>query len=150
MCRERGDDIYLTAGTGVQSYTNKKLIYKHNKTKCVATPYRKRSVRISREPYDSTKDCLFCGNKVETSKVSFDYDHYSCVRTFACCKTSPFSDEVTHHHRNKCRHKCQYSEPFHREHRRGDEHGRASCVLVFAQTHECSEDTSINQSRHSR
>ena len=39
-------------------------------------------LRISREPYDSTKDCLFCGNKVETSKVSFDYDHYSCVRTF--------------------------------------------------------------------
>ena len=86
-CVERGDDIHLTAGTGVQSYTNKKLIYKHNKTKCVATPSRKRRVRISREPYDSTKDCLFCGNKVETSKVSFDYDHYSRVRTFACCKT---------------------------------------------------------------
>ena len=59
-CVERGDDTHLTAGTGVHkscrsSYTNKKLIYKHNKTKCVATPSRKRSVRISREPYDSTK-----------------------------------------------------------------------------------------------
>ena len=90
-CVERGDDIHLTAGTGVHkscrsSYTKKTLIYKHNKTKCVATPSRKRSVRISREPYDSKKTCLFCGNKVETSKVSFDYDHYSCVRTFACCK----------------------------------------------------------------
>ena len=62
------------------SYTKKKLIYKHNKTKCVATPSRKRSVRLSRKPYDSKN--LFCGNKVETSKVSFDYDHYSCVRTF--------------------------------------------------------------------
>ena len=76
------------------SYTNKKLTDKHNRTKCIATPSRKRSVRISREPYDSTKDCLFCGNKVETSKVSFDYDHYSCVKTFTfvdqiltCCKT---------------------------------------------------------------
>ena len=81
------DDIHLKAGTGVHkssrlSYTNKKLIDKHNRTKCIATPSRKRSVRISREPYDSTKDCLFCGNKVETSKVSFDYDHYSCVKTF--------------------------------------------------------------------
>ena len=86
-CIERGDDIHFTAGTGVHkscrsSYMNKKLIYKHNKTKCVATPYRKRSVRIAREPYDNTKYCLFCGNKVETSKVSFDYDPYSCVRTF--------------------------------------------------------------------
>ena len=53
------------------SYTNKKLIYKHNKTKCVGTPSRKRNVRIAREPYDSTKDCLFCGNKVETSKVNY-------------------------------------------------------------------------------
>ena len=80
-CVERGDDIHLTAGTGVQSYTNKNLIYKHNKTKCVATPLA-REVYESRENlYDSTKDCLFCGNKVETSKVSFDYDHYSCVRT---------------------------------------------------------------------
>ena len=35
-CVERGDDIHLTAGTGVQSYTNKELIYKNNKTKCVA------------------------------------------------------------------------------------------------------------------
>ena len=97
-CVERGDDIHLTAGTGVHkscrsSYTNKKLIYKHNNTKCVATPSRKRSARILREPYDSTKEQI-CGNKVETSKVSFDYDHYSCVRTFTCvdqiltrCKT---------------------------------------------------------------
>ena len=60
-CVERGDDIHLTAGTGVHkscrsSYTNKRIIYKHNKTKCVATPSRKRSVGISREPYGSTKD----------------------------------------------------------------------------------------------
>ncbi len=72
-CVERGDDIHLTAGTGVHkschsSYTGKKLIYKHNKTKCVATPSRKRSVRISREPYDSTKDCLFVGTKLRRAK----------------------------------------------------------------------------------
>ena len=68
-CVERGDDIHLTAGTGVHkscrsSYTKKNLIYKHNKTKCVATPSRKRSVRFSREPYDSTK----VGTKLRRAK----------------------------------------------------------------------------------
>ena len=48
-------------------------------------PHLAREVYASRE--NQTIDTIvqkttFCGNKVETSKVSFDYDNYSCVRTF--------------------------------------------------------------------
>ena len=48
----------------------------------VSQPHLARVMYASRVPYDSTKDCLSCGNKIETSKVSFDYHHYSCVKTF--------------------------------------------------------------------
>ena len=66
---------------------------------------------------------------------------------------SPFSDEVTL--RNiitgiNADTNVNVQNLFHRGQRRGDEHGRASCALVFAQTHQCSEDTNINQIRHSR
>ena len=42
-CVERGDDIHLTAGTGMHkscrlSYTNKKLIYKHTQNKVCRNP----------------------------------------------------------------------------------------------------------------
>ena len=96
-CVERGDDIHLIAGTGVQSYTNKKLIYKHNKTKCVATLSRKRSVRISREPCDSTK-VYFVGTKLRRAKSVLTTITIVVLERLLAAKLdqqSPFSDEAT-------------------------------------------------------
>ena len=73
-CVERVDDIHLTAGTGVHkscrsSHTNKKQIYKHNKTKCVATPSRMRSVYASRENHAIVqKTVYFVGTKLRRAK----------------------------------------------------------------------------------
>ena len=67
---------------------------------------------------------------------------WSCLlQSFASNPLSRISWPRATYHRNKCRHKCQCAEPFHRGQKRGDESGRTRCVLVFAQTRQCSEDT---------
>ena len=68
VCVERGDDMHLTAGTGVQSYTNYKLIYKHNK-KSVSQPHLARKVYESREsPTIVQKTVYFVGTKLRLAK----------------------------------------------------------------------------------
>ena len=157
-CVERGDDTHLTAGTGVQSYMNKKLIYKHNKTKCVATPSRKRSVRISREPYDSTKDFIFVGTKLRRAKSVLTTITIVVLEHLLAAKLdqqSPFSDEVTL--RNiitgiNADTNVSVQNIFIVG---TDAVTNMEGQAVFSYSHkrtngECSEDTSINKSHHSR
>jgi len=69
----RGDNIVVAAGDTVhqtcrRDFINKKDIDIDKKAKCDSVPAVKRSARVSTSPYDSKTDCLFCGNKVVTSK----------------------------------------------------------------------------------
>ena len=84
---ERGNNITVTDGTTVHkscrsTYINKKYIEKDKKSKFDSTSSVKRSARLSIGPFDSKTDCLFCGEKVVTSKVNVYYENYSCVRTY--------------------------------------------------------------------
>ncbi len=125
----------------------------------MSQPHLARDVYESRENHTIVqKTVYFVGTKLRLAKSVLTTITIVVLEHLLAAKLdqqSPFSDEATLRNiitgiNADTNVSVQKSEPFHRGHRRGDEHGRASCVLVFAQTHECTEDTSINQSRHSR
>lgn len=94
---QRGDSIFVTAGTRVHSscrklYTNSidiSIHVKNKKEKGGEQSAVKRSARVSGFLFNSQTDCLFCGITVNKEKSD-----YSCVKTdnFAksvlqCCDT---------------------------------------------------------------
>ena len=83
---ERGDTILVISGTGVHKtcrmdYVNKKYIELSKKSNLKPSKQLKRSARVSTRPYDSKTHCLFCGNEVERSILSSNYDDFCCVKT---------------------------------------------------------------------
>ena len=84
---KRGVCITVLPGTVVHKscrveYIHERLIKAHEKSKFATAAPVKRSRRISGEHFDIKSDCIFCGNKVCTDRVSFAYSDYSLVKTF--------------------------------------------------------------------
>ena len=85
---KRGDNIIVAPNTRVHkscraNYINQNYIDWHKKTNQLeCTPFVvKRSERVSVGPYDSSTDCLYCGNKVVMFEFGVKNDDYGCVKT---------------------------------------------------------------------
>ncbi|CAB4003701.1 Hypothetical predicted protein, partial [Paramuricea clavata] len=98
---KRGDNIIVAPKTRVHkscraNYINQNYIDSHKKTNQLeCTPsVVKRSARVSVGPYDSSTDCLYCGNKIVKFEFGVKNDDYGCVKTdcfadtiLSICKT---------------------------------------------------------------
>ncbi|XP_073423248.1 uncharacterized protein [Dendrobates tinctorius] len=82
---ERGVSTVVAAGAVVHkrchmNYINKKQIDLHKKATSVHSSPAKRGTRVSTGSYDSTTQCLFCGQEVVKTRSSSDFDDYSFVK----------------------------------------------------------------------